>query len=83
MFSDWRADLNREAGSAGAFTPADLDRMKGLPGYRREADMRAFRCQEIKISANVKAEVYYNGRKVGLTPVVDGNLCTDEERTFI
>lgn len=69
--------------SCEAFTPADLDRMKKLPGYRREADMRAFRCQEIEISANVKAEVYYNGQKVGLTPVVDGNLCTDEERTFI
>lgn len=57
--------------------------MKGLPGYRREDDMRAFRCQKIEISANVKAEVYYNGQKVGLTPVIDGNLCTDEERTFI
>ena len=69
--------------SCEVFTPADLDRMKGLPGYRREDDMRAFRCQKIEISANVKAEVYYNGQKVGLTPVIDGNLCTDEERTFI
>lgn len=49
--------------SCEAFTPADLDRIALLPGYRRENDMRAFRCQKIEISANVEAEVYYNGKK--------------------
>lgn len=69
--------------SCEAFTPADLDRIALLPGYRRENDMRAFRCQKIEISANVEAEVYYNGKKVGLTPITDGALCAEEERTFI